>query len=562
MNIIGLYGAFDWNGNLSFNENGEPTWVHDSGATLVINGKHVSSISEERLTKTKYEGNFPKNSILYVLKEGNLQPSDIDLVCVPRNLSMNAGSSFFNEDACEKIIKDLFPNAKVKFLHHHLCHAASSIFSSDISSGSFIVFDGAGSWVEEHGRPFCIETSSIGEFDKQSGTFKFYNILSGFSLGDYYNARAVPIYVEKTGKKDIPFELLRESCAGKIMGLSAYGDHSKINGWKDCEIKEGYGGIPTLDYINQTQNNLFSIDKYELLNPEDQSALLQKNFEHILIDYLGTLKQKGYLSNNICLSGGSFLNVLGNSEILKSNIFEQIHVPPFTSDVGLHLGAALYGAFLEKQEVSFPNNISLLGKEYTNDDIEKEILNKSLNSEFVSDDELYSKTAQLLSENKIIGWFQGRSEFGPRALGSRSILMNPKLAENKDILNSRVKHREYWRPFAGIILEEYLNEYFVEDIKSPYMLYSLTVRDEKVEEIAAITHVDNSCRIQTVNEDYNSRVTNLLIKYKEITGTPVILNTSFNDNGKPIVETPADAIEAFLNMDIDYLVIGNYIIAK
>ena len=185
-----------------------------------------------------------------------------------------------------------------------------------------------------------------------------------------------------------------------------------------------------------------------------------------------------------------------------------------------------------------------------------------LEKEDITIEELCEFAATKLSGESIIAWFQGRSEFGPRALGSRSLLMHPGPAENKDIINSRVKHREYWRPFAGIILEEHLTDYFNEDFNSPYMLYSLTVKDGREEELGAITHKDGTCRIQTVNNKMNEKVTTLLNKFKEVTGIPAILNTSFNDNGEPIVETPQDAVRSFKNMDIDYLIIDNFVVRK
>ena len=206
---------------------------------------------------------------------------------------------------------------------------------------------------------------------------------------------------------------------------------------------------------------------------------------------------------------------------------------------------------------------SILGNSFTDDEIKSALDEAELEYDNHEDfEELCEFTANKLNDGGIVAWFQGRSEFGPRALGSRSLLMHPGPAENKDIMNDRVKHREHWRPFAGIILEEHLTDYFNEDFNSPYMLYSLTVKDEKKEELGAITHKDGTCRIQTVNNKINERVTSLLNKFNEVSGIPAVLNTSFNDNGEPIVESPQDAIRSFLNMDIDYLVIGNYVVKK
>jgi len=238
-----------------------------------------------------------------------------------------------------------------------------------------------------------------------------------------------------------------------------------------------------------------------------------------------------------------------------------IHIPPCTNDVGLHFGAACYGVYMNGQEVVLPKNIALLGKIYSDEEIEPELKGFDYHK-CDTIDEVCSFTASQLAQNKIIAWFQNKSEFGARALGSRSLLMNPSLKENKDIMNHRVKHREEWRPFAGIILEEYLTDYFEEDYVSPYMLYSLTVKKDKISEISAITHEDRTCRIQTITEEYQPETTQLLRAYYQLTDIPVILNTSFNDNGEPIVETPQDAVRALNHLDIDFLVIGNYVVRK
>ena len=266
------------------------------------------------------------------------------------------------------------------------------------------------------------------------------------------------------------------------------------------------------------------------------------------------LKKGDYINDNLCLAGGVFLNILANSVLRKNEVVENIHIPPFPDDTGLSFGAACIGAFKNKDVVKLPHNISLLGKTYSDEEVEKAVEGTSY-KKYDDFDELCKVTADLLADNKIIGWFQNRSEFGPRALGSRSILMNPKPKKNKDIVNSRIKHREEWRPFAGIMLEEYQEDYFIEDYPNEYMLYSLVVRPHQRKHIGAITHQDGTCRIQTVNDKLHPEVTTLLQKYKEKTGCPILLNTSFNDNGQPIIETPQDAVDTFNKIDLDYLII-------
>lgn len=560
MNILGLYGAFDWDANKSFDENNNLTWVHDAGASLIINQKHICSISEERLTRLKHDGNFPLNSIHYCLKEGHLEGKDIDLVCIP-SMCLEYFYKQLKEGNIEDKIKHHFPNAKFRIISHHLCHASSAVFSSDFNEGTFITLDGAGSVIYSYDQEelMVAETNSIGYFNKEKGIFRFFNGINGTNnFGFYYHNNAHKIYCKKVRKTiDAMDEKYRESWDGKIMGLSAYGALPYKEEYKEYQHSDelSYHEVP---YI------VFDYKSHSPLKTADEKAyILQKNFESALLDYVGSLKTRSYLDDNLCLAGGSFLNVLGNSLIRNSGFVQNVHIPSCPNDTGLHFGAALFGAFENQQSVELPKNIALLGKSYTNDEIETELQSHQVTFQKYEDfDELCAITAQYIKQNKIIGWFQNRSEFGPRALGSRSILMSPERKENKDILNSRVKHREYWRPFAGIILEEHLNEYFIEDFHSPYMLYSLTVKQEKVKVIPAITHVDYTCRIQTVNSELHLETTKLLEHLKEQTGVPVVLNTSFNDNGEPIVESPKHAVETFLNLDIDYLVIGNYLVQK
>jgi carbamoyltransferase len=556
MIILGLYGAFDWEANKSVDKHNNLTWVHDSGATLFINQRHICSISEERLTRIKNEGNFPIHSIDYCLKEGNISYEDIDEIYIP-SMCLDVFYRQLNDKVIENKIKTLFPNAEFHIISHHLAHAASSVFSSDFEDGSIITLDGAGSQIFDSNyiQRLHLETNIIGYFHKNKNIFRIFNGINRTNnFGSYYHDNAYKIYCKKVRKSiDGYDEKYRETWDGKIMGLSAYGKNDALENLREYTLSKdlSYNEFPYVIFEDQKH--------FALKTADEQAYILQNNFENALIDYFTELKRLNYLEENICLAGGSFLNVLGNS-CLK-NLGLNIHIPPCTSDVGLHFGAACYGVYKNGQEVVLPKNIALLGKTYSEEEIESELKGLDFHK-FDTLDEVCSFTASQLAENKIIGWFQNRSEFGARALGSRSLLMNPSLKENKDVMNNRVKHREEWRPFAGIILEEHLTDYFEEDYSSPYMLYSLTVKEEKIPEIAAITHEDKTCRIQTITEDYHPETTKLLREYYKLTGIPVVLNTSFNDNGEPIVESPKDAVKAFTNLDIDFLVIGNYVIRK
>lgn len=567
MNIIGVYGGFDWDAN-RYSDDGSTEYVHDSGATLFMDGKLITSIGEERLTRVKYEGNFPKKSIDYCLSEGNISGEDIDIVVVP-SMCIPIFYDRWNKRTPQRILQEIFPNAKIELISHHQCHAASAVFTSDFNEGSFITLDGNGSiFYSSLWRPLGAESGSIGFFNKEKGIFRFIPQIhvqpNGFGIN--YLEWAQRIYIEKFPELiNDPEKLdsLREAFCGKIMGLCAYGKDLDFSLEKYKIYATSLERLHNFPYIDYLPTNFITETFFNTLSPEHKAYVIQKNLEHAILDYFTMLKEETLLDDNVCLAGGVFLNVPMNTLLKESGLVKNMHIPPYTSDTGLHFGAAAYYSFKNKETIELPENIALLGKEYSEEEIEDALKEGEVNYEkYENFDEICSFTVNQIVDSKIIGWFQGKSEHGPRALGSRSLLMSPTIPDGKDIMNSRVKHREYWRPFAGIILDEDLTEYFEQDFCSPYMLYSLTVREDKRDEIPSITHEDNTCRIQTVNDTINPKVTKLLNKLKETCGSSVVLNTSFNDNGEPIVETPQDAVRSFKNMDIDYLVIGNFVVRK
>ena len=559
MNVIGLYGAIGWNVLISDNpklrQQSEESWTHGASVTLFSDGNHIASISEERLSGIKYDGNFPRKSIEYCLSASNLSKEDIDVVIVPSMANQNFYKNYINKTV-EKKIKRYFPKAKVEIVSHHMCHAYSSVFSCDHNEGSFITLDNAGSILfDTTGQIFACENHSFGYFNKEKGIFKYYpGIPMTNNLGNYYWLWAHNIYCQMVQKNiNLSDPKYRETFCGKVMGLSAYGNTKELK--KDWRLH--FEGIPQVALESLPGRDF----NYGSLSAENKAKQLQYNFENAMLEWMKELKEKGYIEDNLCLAGGVFLNILANSVIRKNGIAENMHIPPFPDDTGLSFGAACYGVFKAKEKVTLPHNISLLGRTYSDEEIE-EALEGTDYKKFDNFEELCDETVKVLANNKIVGWFQNRSEFGPRALGSRSILMNPTPKENKETINTRIKHREEWRPFAGIMLEEYQEEYFTDVYPNEYMLYSLIVRPHQRKKLGAITHKDFSCRIQTVNKELHPEVTTLLQKYNEETDCPVLLNTSFNDNGQPIVETPKDAIKTFKNIDLDYLVIGNYLVVK
>ena len=559
MNVIGLYGAIGWNVLISDNpklrQQAEESWTHGASVTLFSDGNHIASISEERLSGIKYDGNFPRKSIEYCLSASNLSKEDIDVVVVPSMANQNFYKNYINKTV-EKKVKRYFPKAKVEIVSHHMCHAYSSVFSCDHNEGSFITLDNAGSILfNTAGQIFSSENHSFGYFNKEKGIFRYHaGIPMTNNLGNYYWLWAHNIYCQMVQKNiNLTDPKYRETFCGKVMGLSAYGNTKELK--KDWRLH--FEGIPQVALESLPGRDF----NYGNLSAENKAKQLQYNFENAMLEWMKELKEKGYIEDNLCLAGGVFLNILANSVIRKNGIAENMHIPPFPDDTGLSFGAACYGVFKAKEKVSLPHNISLLGRTYSDEEIE-EALEGTDYKKFDNFEELCDETVKVLADNKIVGWFQNRSEFGPRALGSRSILMNPTPKENKETINTRIKHREEWRPFAGIMLEEYQEEYFMDTYPNEYMLYSLIVKPHQRKKLGAITHKDFSCRIQTVNKELHPEVTTLLQKYNEETDCPVLLNTSFNDNGQPIVETPKDAIKTFKNIDLDYLVIGSYLVVK
>jgi carbamoyltransferase len=550
MIIVGIYGAFekgDINHPSAANVTNPDTNTindaaqHDAGCSIFIDGKHICSINEERLSRIKYDGNFPKNAIKYCLETASISPDDVDIVYYVTTYS-TAVSFHYNEETILKFVRPEFPKAEVRFCGHHQAHAASTVFTSPFNEGTFLTVDGGGSGLYDpyQNNIFFAENNSIGYFNKEKKVFRLYNMpeQNVNNFGNLYSHVSSRIYAT-IRQKAITNWTDCISSVGKIMGLSAYGSLEEYAG--------EYSVINhTVPYVAFPEGGWNVVPK----TPADAAAWIQKLFEDAMLAWLKELR-KYHLDDTICFAGGSYLNIVTNTLIKQSGMFDNIHIPPFTDDAGIHFGAAIWGCFEEGETIELPDNLALLGKEYSNEEI------KSYLDAFGLKYSAYdvNDVADRIQDQKIVGWFQGRSEHGPRALGSRSIFMSPTKAENKDIINKRVKHREEWRPFAGIIREEDVADYFEEGFVTPYMLYCQTSKTDK---LPAITHADKTCRIQTVTESQNSRVYELLGKLD----LPVVLNTSFNDNGEPIVETPCHAITSFLKMDIDTLVIGDFIVDK
>lgn len=526
---------------------------HDRGASLVRDGEIICAISLERLDRVKHSSGvtLPSQAMEYCLKQGNITYKDLDIIVY------NYPHHFKAYPVKEKIKRDLLLLCpKVEFVPHHLAHAYSTFYASPFKEACVLVCDGAGNaykgyalnfW-RKKGQDFFktekdIEAESSYYFhdDTYDVVWKRWQTRSGvfqkFSLGRMYWEGCL-----KAGMKILD--------GGKLMGLAPYGE--KLIKPKNI-IKKHRNGVDFQIDVNQIKkmpNNSFE-DKAKI------AWITQYNLEEILV-WLATILQRKSHSSNICLAGGIGLNSVANERIIKESSFKNIFILPPSDDAGIALGCAYFGYYNILKGTERKPYPVYTGKIYSDEEIEKSI--KDL--KYYKSDNVTKEVAKLISEHKIIGWFQGKSEYGARALGNRSILCDPRDGKMKDILNHKVKHRESFRPFAPAVLYEEANKFFEIDEECPYMLRIVDVLEKAKSKLQAITHVDGTARIQTITREQNPIYYDLIKEFQRLTEIPVILNTSFNVAGEPIVETPMDAVKCFLGTGIDLLVIGNYIVEK
>ena len=589
---------------------GISAFYHDSAATIVVDGKIVAAAQEERFTRKKHDSNYPYNAIEFVLNFTDSKLSEIDSIVfyekpflkferlletyvamAPKGFIQfsKAMPIWLREKLFQKkMLFDLlkqhdkaFNNPKkIFFSEHHLSHAASAFFPSPYNEAIIVTADGVGEW--------ATTTVAIGEGNNLRIKKEIH---FPHSLGLMYSA-----FTYYTGFKVNSGEY-------KLMGLAPYGEpkYSKLIETNLIHIKDDGSFRLNQDFFNYTTGLTMTNKKFHDLfgqMPRDSkrdkitqfhmdiAASIQKVTEDIMIKICKALRKEDNISN-LCLAGGVALNCVANGKILKDKIFENIWIQPAAGDAGGSLGAALAFWYLELKKERQIEKIdsmkgSYLGPDYSNEAIKNTL--KEIGAIFIecSDDDLINKTADFLSKGDAIGWFQGRMEFGPRALGGRSILGDPRSEKMQKNLNLKVKYRESFRPFAPSILAEDLTEWFEINTHSPYMLLVANVNKNikkemtneekklfgidklniKSSDIPAVTHVDYSARIQTVHKNTNLKYYNLIKKFKEITNCPVVVNTSFNIRGEPIVNTPEDAFNCFMGTELDKLVIGNFILEK
>lgn len=534
--------------------------AENTAAALLVDGKIIAVGEEERFLRIKHASRvIPENSINHVLKQAQIQPSDIDYIGIgwdgPKTeqdvigyirkgllsgwITSNEKKYWFlsleQEKSLGKYLKQTFPNAKIFHVKHHIAHAASACFVSGMRKTMFLTADGRGE----------NESGILGIFN--DGEFEIIRSLElDESLGSFY------------GNFTLMNGFREHSEEGKTMGLAPYGNPIKtmlniLETKKNSKIIIDWNRLFTM--VKETR---FQKDDPTSDQRKDLAATAQYLLEQSIIQLVTDLKESCGLSS-ICLAGGTALNIDANGKLLSSGLIKEIFVQPAAHDAGTALGAALivhneYSSIRpQKMEHAY------FGPNF-DDEFENTLKNQKI--EYERRDDISEYIAELLSNNKIISWFQGNAEFGPRALGNRSILANPTDKTMWKRVNE-VKGRESWRPLAPSILEEKTDRYFKNhDTVSPFMLLSFEVKDEKINEIPAVVHVDNSARPQTVSKKTNQKYWNLIKKFEKINNVPVILNTSFNLRGEPMVNTPTDAISSFNRSNLDYLCMGNFIIKK
>ena len=588
---------------------GISAFYHDSAAALIIDGKIISAAQEERFSRKKHDASYPSNAINFILKDNNLKLNDIDyivffekpflkferlletyLAFAPRGFKSFSLSMpiWLREKLFQK--KYLFDKLKqhdqnfnninkIKFSEHHYSHAASAFFPSPFKEAIVLTLDGVGEW--------ATTTLAIGN----GNDLKILKeIHFPHSLGLLYSA-----FTYYTGFKVNSGEY-------KVMGLAPYGKpiFKNLILEKILDLKEDGSFILNMDYFNYATGLTMTNKKFSDLfgqpvrNPKkdkltqfhmDIAASVQAVTEEIILRLTKSAAEQ-FKIKNLCLAGGVALNCVANGKILKEKLFDKIWIQPAAGDAGGSLGAALAFWYqeLKKSRVEFKDQMrgSYLGPKYNDDKILDSL--KNLKGKFKQLDykEIIETTAKKLSENKTVGWFQGRMEFGPRALGCRSILADPRSDKMQKELNLKIKFRESFRPFAPSILNDKVSEWFELNEDSPYMLLVAEVNKSKqivmTEEnkklfgidklnvkrssIPAVTHVDYSARIQTVHKETNPRYYDLINQFYKLTKCPILVNTSFNVRGEPIVCSIEDAFNCFMGTNLDILVIENFILFK
>lgn len=552
-------------------------FYHDAAACLLQDGRIVAAASEERFTRKKHDARFPTNAIAYCLSEGRITAGDLDYVgfydkpllkferivtsyiaTFPRSYRafMQAVPVWLREKLWTKdlIAREMDYKGEILFAEHHQSHAASAFLVSEFDEAAILTVDGVGEWA----------TASMA-----TGRGNDIDILRQInyphSLGLLYSA-----FTYYLGFKV-------NSAEYKVMGLAPYGEPKYFDRIMNdlLEVTEDGSFRLNLDYfeyphgLRMTNGNFDGLFEGPPREPEssldqrhkDIAASIQKVTEEVMLRLTSALHKETGL-DNLCMAGGVALNCVANGRILKEGPFKRIFIQPAAGDAGGAVGVAkyIYNTVLgHPREEAWRH--AYLGPKFSAQEIESYLRRAGAVYREMDTGALVSETARLIAEQNVIGWFQGRMEFGPRALGNRSILADARNPENQSRVNLKIKFRESFRPFAPSVLEDYCGEYFEIDCNSPYMLLTAQVREDR-RVIPSVTHLDGSARIQTVSREDNPLYYNLIEEFRRQTGTPVIINTSFNVRGEPIVCTPEDAFRCFMRTDMDYLILDRFLLDK
>lgn len=564
----------------------------DSSACLLKDGKIINAIEEERIRRIKHWAGFPSEAIKFCLADAGITIKDVDYITIGRNPSAHLKKKIFSslkKLINYKFIKDRVANikkvtslkselanglgvnekdirAEIKHIEHHRSHLASAFFSSPFNEAAILSVDGFGDF-----------SSTMIAIGKDNKIEVLDSVTYPHSLGIFYTAftqfLGFPYYGDEY----------------KVMGLSPYGEPKYLDKMKDIvrlkedglfEINEDYfihstegvamtwdNGAPFLGRVfSDKMIEIFGKprDKDEPLTQchKDLAASVQQHCENVIFHLLNNLQLRTGLKN-ICIAGGVAQNSVANGKIKLMTAFENVYIPSAGYDAGTAVGSALW---LYHQLLGNDNRVfvrdAYLGAHYTNDEIEQVLKEANINyTRYNKDEETIEHTAELLANGAVVGWFQGRTEFGPRALGNRSVLVHPGRQDAKDLINSKIKRRESFRPFAPSILREYVNEYFEQDDDAFFMEKVFLIKPEKRAGLPAVTHVDGSGRLQTVHKDVSPKYYALIDRFREKTGLPILLNTSFNEN-EPIVNHPKEALDCFLRTEMDALVMGNFVVTR
>jgi len=560
----------------------------DAAAALVVDGELVAAAEEERFNRIKHVAGFPALAARWCLEEGGIDPGQLDHVAVSRDPRANVGQKLLRtirHGASARYLKARLQNAakvrdvksaladalgiatvalraSVHNVEHHQTHVASAFFVSPFEDAAVLSVDGFGD--------FCSTMTAVGH---GNGFRVLDRVLFPHSLGIFYAALTQWLGFPEYGDE------------GKVMGLAPYGDPERhLKAMRDILQTDGDLFALNLDYFKHdkegvdmtwdegspTIGRIYSDKVVETFGParepraemtghyEDVAAAMQKRLEEVYLHIVTRLRETTG-AENLCLAGGVALNAVANGRIRPETGFDGLYVQPAAGDSGTAVGAAY---FVWNQELGKPRGFVMAhaytGPEYGDDEIAAAFRDAGIDAERLEDDALFPTVAERIAAGEVVGWFQGRMEFGPRALGHRSIVADPRRGDMKDVLNARIKHREAFRPFAPSILAEATGEWFDQDYTSPFMVLVYKTKPDKRDRIPAVNHVDDTGRVQTVEREVEPRYYRLIEEFARLTDVPVLLNTSFNEN-EPIVMTPAEAVETFRKTHMDVLVLGNYV---